>query len=55
MTTSPKVSAESVAVAFLKQYYTTLSQKPQDLHKFYRDESNLTISFGKGDESVISG
>lgn len=35
-------SATVVGNSFVKQYYTLLNQKPESLHRFYKDESSLT-------------
>ena len=39
-----------VAKSFTKQYYEILHSKPQQLYRFYKDESN----FFHGDENQVS-
>ena len=39
-----------IAKSFTKQYYEIIHKKPQQLYRFYKDESN----FFHGDENQVS-
>lgn len=39
-----------IAKSFTKQYYEIMHKKPQQLYRFYKDESN----FFHGDENQVS-
>jgi len=41
-----------IATQFIKAYYHTLNKNPEDLHKFYMNESRFT--HGEGQETVES-
>lgn len=42
----PTTAATVVGNKFVFEYYTTLSQKPEDIANFYKAESTLTSGIG---------
>lgn len=44
----PELSAKEVADAFVLQYYHILRVSPQDVHKFYKDASNMARPGSEG-------
>ncbi|KAK1378997.1 hypothetical protein POM88_025741 [Heracleum sosnowskyi] len=44
----PELSAKDVADAFVLQYYHILCVSPEDVHKFYKDASNMARPGSEG-------
>ena len=41
-------TAQNIADAFLSQYYKFLNDSPEEMHKFYKEESTLAIPVEDG-------
>lgn len=52
---SKEYSADIIAQSFIKQYYAVLAQRPELLHRFYKEDSTFSFSEAQGTIDSVEG